>query len=195
MKKTFLALAVIASIGVFTSVNALATEITKGRMIKHKEWTTGNVLSYSLKATTPKQMALKFKTFQQKTHPNSANISMSMLDSISPAIAETKVEITGTSVVGAKNTSNETKQYEITSQLCTDNDPLTACVFIYDAIELEAGGMFIYDINPVVLASYSKIGTHQAMIETEVMGGFDTSETSWTDSASLGTFEVVAAHK
>ncbi len=93
MKKTLLALSAIALVSASLCNDAMAIEITKGRVLNHKEWTSGNVKTALLKEVSLKELALKFKSFR-KFDPYSFNMALSILDpQVAPATVGSPIDL------------------------------------------------------------------------------------------------------
>lgn len=189
MKKAFVSLAAIALISSAVSMDVLAFDIQKGRLIKHTQSTTGNVLSASIKELSPQKIALKLKTMRQKTNTSSANVTVNLLNPIAtPVVIGIPTEISSESYAAVRNDSTETKRYIIVSEVCVMDD---SCAFFTDDVELNPGGSFEFGASPTLNVSFSEEGSRDILSFIHVSSYNDEAPPTVMMSGSMGSVEVL----
>jgi hypothetical protein len=129
------------------SVDANALEIKKGKLIEHKEWTTGNVQGFikeKIKDTKDKLISLQQLQVMNMSEsvPHEDNILVSnKIDTINIPLGSAS-EIPGYVNVDITNFTSTPQIYNITSKLCVIHIPDydDQCFLTSDKIQLDPNG-------------------------------------------------------
>jgi hypothetical protein len=149
------------------SSNAFAVEVTKGKVLKHKEWSTGKVkASYAKGSKTLAAMKQKIKldgpvptyTFAE-TRPVSVN-------------AGDTFSISNDSFTFIHNNTSEVHYYTMESSICVERtDNAVECVYSWDYVELQPDGDITAVSMPTLTTSFADAGTYHTDASTYFSGG------------------------
>jgi hypothetical protein len=162
-------------------------EITKGKLISHKEWASDGAVASYLPGT---------KSFKDVVDSgSSANMlgrTGTQITAETHSVATTvgqPVTIANDGFVWIINTSDEVKQYRYNFHICASNlESQTECVYTEDVVELQPRGSFASARKPTLELTFDKPGVYnmyaQSFFTTAPM------QTSIVSSASTGTITV-----
>lgn len=152
------------------SASAFAMEIHNGKLLKHKEWTTGNLIGTSAKKFS-KAEVLKFK---ENLKLNGVAISDHMTMSYSMANATTGVageraDVNGVQFAFLLNDSEGTQVYSVFNSICAaTSDKTTECMFYQDEIMLDAQG-YAFDLQqPSIQPIFNANGSYNTTVMTVI---------------------------
>lgn len=179
MKNKISLLAVVLA-GVVTT-NASALEIHKGKIIAHKEWTTGIAKG-----------SFKSKALVKKNVEDMGNFYVYTNAQGGKAQAGIVTTINGQTQVFIQNASNETKQYSYNMSVCSDTTEHTAsCVLSFYTIEVEPNGDFSDSSTPELRLIYDKAGKYNTYVNTFVSTNLSSSQGYFqANSSSSSSVEV-----
>lgn len=139
------------SLAAIVSTNCMAIEITKGKLLSHKEWSTGKVSSFSNIITKSNRLQVPPAILNKKVDPDA-------VDRIYASSQINKVESIagkGTTISGYAQTmitnGTETHFYDVTTRLCTgkaNGNVDDNCVIIHDSFMLDPSGEARISPNP-----------------------------------------------
>ncbi len=147
--------------------NAFAVEIKNGRLLSHKEWTTGSATASFSPGTKTLQDILR-------KHPQMKSISSLPTSVASDArpttgrVGET-IAANNDGFVFVVNDTEETREYRYTILMCAQKtDNMQECAYSFDHIELEAGGVFYASKLVALKVKFDKPGLYEAYGEAFV---------------------------
>lgn len=155
------------TITAIASANSFALELYKGRVINHKEWTTGNV-----KATFKDSMKNATSQFKNKMMTKSDSTYASIYSNGLNTKGATGVPVTinGNHSIYVMNDTQAAQQYNYTLSICANtSENTTQCAYYYDEIQLEAGGYVVVDKAPVLEVKFSQPGIYKSHTSTNLM--------------------------
>lgn len=178
MKKKFLAgLILISAI----SANSFAMEIPNGKLIKHREWTTGNIKSASFKQTKMKQ-AFDFKRLQSNDNRSSfALMKNNRLGAFTRSDGATYLY--SDNDIGLYNFSQNQQTFDVKISMCTQDSENYSfnCYDTSDTISLEKNSRLDYRMSPIITLTL-KPGHYTAVVGINI--------TNVSDTTSYGTYAV-----
>ncbi|OGT44199.1 MAG: hypothetical protein A3F42_04150 [Gammaproteobacteria bacterium RIFCSPHIGHO2_12_FULL_37_34] len=156
------------------ATSAFALEIYKGRLITHKEWTTGNAKGFFKASKMIPE--LKAKGLDAE---HSYSYIYSYAASIKSSV-NTPVNVSGENYISLYNDTRTKELYHYTFSVCARNSDHTAqCAYYYDEIELEPGGYANSAEQPILQVTFAKPGNYN--------GWASTSLSKDQESASVGS--------
>jgi hypothetical protein len=163
--KLLVSMAIAAAVG----SNAFALEISKGKLISHKEWSTGGAIASS----QPGSKTLESVMRRHKSMLKSENsVSYYFLEAeTAPATGRVgePVSVSNNAFVYARNDTSETQTYNYNFSICTNkSDHIIECVYAGDVIELLPGGFFSNTAQPVLTVKFDKPGSYSTMADSIV---------------------------
>lgn len=173
--KLLFAIALIAA----ASSNVFSMEIVKGKLLTHKEWTTGNVKSIVKDINIDSKKTERLLS-QHKNDPNTYVYSHARFPfMLSPIIRTGEIaSIDGQTSTIILNNATTNKIYTITDSVCSDTSPeeapqgpiqLRTCSFRMHQIFLDAGGYIVLAQNPGVTRSFDEAGTYNLSVSTSII--------------------------
>lgn len=164
--------------------NAFALQITKGKLISHKEWATDGAVASYLPAT---------KTFEGVKKAGLLTKTALELTAETESVAVTvgaPVTISNDAWIWVMNTSDEVKQYRYTFYICAFVNANTSdCVYAEDLVELQPHGAIYTGAKPALQVAFDKTGVYDtwagSMFTTLPM------QTQMSQSSSTGTITVI----
>ena len=146
--------------------NSFAMEIYKGRIIEHKEWTTGNA-KITFKPSDAREARLKFDQ-QKKQSQNAGAFISTYADSIKGNVGQ-PITVTGSHIIDVRNDTQATQRYTYILSLCTNTSNHQAqCGYYYDTVELESGGYIFNSYTPMLQVQFDNAGTYTNYAQTLV---------------------------
>ncbi|OAI46606.1 hypothetical protein AYO45_06250 [Gammaproteobacteria bacterium SCGC AG-212-F23] len=192
------------------SANTFAVDITKGRVLEHKEWTTGNARIFFNNANAKKAVAFSSQHHQLKKAANNDTDTASFRDDndnaptsyvyagTQPAsgVVGKSVDIKGENFAYVVNTTNQKQLYYYYSSLCVmsahpspnQND----CAYYRDSIELDPAGEANFSEGPVLQVVMDHADNFKTTIITGMNGVGGTTQLS---SEASGVLTVTADNK
>jgi hypothetical protein len=186
--KRFTSLLLIA----MASTNTFALEITKGELLEHKEWTTGNVTGIfkNLDSKTSKE-ARKFQAAndQRPISPRQSIVTNGTMFSAESFVDKNTI-IYGVRDLSFYNGTDSPQTYIIETRLCSSLFPIETqepfngfnCAVSQDKLQLDADGSIDLKKYAELLRNYSEIGSYDTYISTIVYN--ENKSISFSSSAS-----------
>lgn len=147
-----------AAITAAVSANTFAIEIHKGKLISHKEWSTGGAMTAFVAGTKTKQ------TMMQAHKQVSDGSSYAYLESeFRPVSTLTGrvVELKNDAGVYIANNTDQTETYQYFVSICLERfTGMAECVHSRDFVELAPGGAFSLSNLPVLRAKFEQPGNY-----------------------------------
>lgn len=160
MKFTTLVGAVCAAV-IFSQAYAL--QIHKGRLISHKEWSTGNAIPAFLPGTLHAKKSLMEAPIQVLAETGSESVRIG--DSVS---------VGNNALIQVLNNSNEIKSYVASLEFCAFlQNHITDCMFSEDIVELEPYGDLDLAKKLLLTLKFTKAGVHEIRARSIVIGEDD----------------------
>jgi hypothetical protein len=170
-KKSLIGLALISLV----SFNTYALTITKGHLISHKEWSTGDI---ALNFKNLKPSSLSHKLALPKTGPNTSVTVVTWLPPISGAIGAT-IPISGLNELYVYNSSTSSQTYGYQFGICVNTTTHDSqCTYTDDQFSLDAGGYAKADDSPTISLSFDTPGTYQTSAVASVLANDNSEYTS-----------------
>jgi hypothetical protein len=164
MKKMLIISLVVA--GVLSS-HAFAVQINKGRVVKHKEWSTsGAAASYLPGHPLQRNTLLPGKVRSESwAQLNVKTISQS-------AKVGEPVRMINDGRVTVYNNTDSSQLYQLELHVCAENNvPDTLeCVFIQDTVELQPDGSYSEPVVPALTIAYNKPGAYEVFVDGMLEG-------------------------
>jgi hypothetical protein len=159
---------VCGTLAILACTQVFALDITKGHLISHKEWTTGNAKGHFVASN-----AQAFQKSKMMGDPvtNSNNESYTNIDVVN-TVSNMPVTITGNNYVRISNDSDMTQHYRVSYRTCSQIDPtrdIEDCIFYSDIIALEPHGSFSDMKAPELQETYNVPGTYQTSSDTFIV--------------------------
>lgn len=181
-----------AAVTALVGANTFAAEIHKGKLLSHKEWSTGN-LKFSFAKANSADLAKLVQS--QKLAGKSGSYTMATLSfatAQSAAVGEA-VTLTGMNRAEFINATDSTQKYGYISGVCTDVSATESqCAYYYDQFELEPQGSYGTDAQPTLQYTYAQPGSYSKTIFSYV----DTEDGDvLNESASNAIIDVTDSHK
>jgi hypothetical protein len=181
-------LKIIISIVVATALSsqAYAMQITKGKLISHREWATKGVkASFGISTRTRKDMKLD-------DNPNiipSANFAET--HSVLAKVGQ-PVSVKNDGFVTIANTTNHTRTYQIFMRICADaiTSGNVECLNYENEISLEPGGSYVDAPVPTLTITYNEPGTYSSYAMTWYYGSNQSAD---EDGRSLSDATIVVS--
>jgi hypothetical protein len=164
--------------------NAFALQITKGKLISHKEWATDGAVASYLPAT---------KTLASVQKAGQLTKTALELSAETESVATTvgaPVTIANDASIWVMNTSDEVKQYRYTFYICAFINANTSdCVYTEDLVELQPHGAIYTGAKPALQVAFDEAGVY----DTWAGSTFTTlpMQTQMSQSSSTGTITVI----
>lgn len=145
----------------FMASQVYAVDIYKGKILQHKEWSTGK----------GKVIFKEIKNKNLRSNVGEAIASFSTVDVVYGTVG-VPVEVQGTSSGYIKNTTDSPQIFSFNTAVCAETNPFnTECLFYYDRYELEPGGhVHIEGIQPSISATFADAGEHNIFVSTQIEG-------------------------
>lgn len=174
--KIILGLSVIA---LAVGSSGYAMEITKGKLLSHKEHSTGKIKATmkEMKFDVKKEIA-NFKAAGSLVQDNGDRIYVKENMYDASGITGQDTDLSGSSHIYIVNNTDTNHTYTINTIICAEQD---ACNYITDVIDLDPAGVAVAVRAPTITFSYDTAGEYQiglaSMISREdedsVFTGFD----------------------
>lgn len=165
----------------FISSQVYAVEIFKGKILQHKEWSTGQA----------KAVFKEVKNLNLKANLNnsSAMMTTSLADIVHGTVG-IPVEVKGVSSGSIRNQTESVQTYYYNATVCAETNPFnTDCIYYNDKIELQPGGhLYIEGLQPSLSISFAEAGEHAIYVVTEID---DANGVSRTGSESISKAIIV----
>lgn len=162
--KLLVSMAIAAAVG----SNAFAVQITKGKLVSHKEWTTGGAVAAYLPGTKSLDSLLRDKSMMKQTRIQPYHYVSADTAPVHGLVGEA-LSISNDAYVYAYNGSNEIQKYSYTFDICTNrSEHINECVYTFDEIELQPGGNFYNASQPVLKVKFDKPGTYQTIASSYI---------------------------
>lgn len=161
-------LKVIVGIALATALcsQTYALQITKGKLISHKQWTTNGAIGKFL----PGKKTLQ--SVQHKTDIDDPNDLLpvglfSVMQSVNTTVG-TPVDIANNALIYVTNNTSQVRDYNYNIVTCaaTETPDTTECVQYFDVISLEPNGSFWDSVSPVLTMNYKTAGTYNTYAGT-----------------------------
>ena len=153
------------TIATLISANSFALEIYKGKLIKHKEWTTGGVKSSVINAAT-NTSHLKLNTALASKSATPYLETFSFGGDISGYVGNL-VQVIGNNEVYVHNYSDTSQTYYYTLNVCADaGNKEDKCIFYFDEFSLDPDGYVSTNIQPSLYLVYFTPGTYDYYVES-----------------------------
>ena len=166
MKMKLLISAVIAAA---VCSNAFALHITKGKLISHKEWTTGNAIA-SYQPGTKTLQSMKRTLAKLDVNPSTPIFLASETRNAVAHVGE-RVSVNNNAFIWVKNNTESTRNYYYNFNICaTKSDSIIECVYAYEQIELEPNGEFNNALSPELTVKFNEPGVYETTASSFVMG-------------------------
>jgi hypothetical protein len=174
--KLLVSLAVVAALG----SNAYALQISKGRLIEHKQWSTNGVAV----ATT---LGKKFVPKAMNLDVNGLHSSLSVKAVSQSVKVGEPVVMSNDGGIILSNDSDTAKIYTFGFSICAESDAADGtveCVHTQDRVELQPNGEVSQPDMPVLHMTFNKPGNYSVFADAMLDG--------WTRSysGSSGTISV-----
>ena len=154
------------------SSGSFALEIYKGRIVNHKEWTTGNVKAI-LKAGDPRKNKMA-QLNNRTTQNNSTYASVSSDIDYVEGTANTPLQLSGDHYVFIANDTATAQSYHYYFSICAESSDRTGqCAYFHDEIQLEAGGYFNSSEEPELQLTFEKPGLFKTYTNSSVSNSSD----------------------
>lgn len=193
--KTTLALVCIS----IASTSALAIDIQHGKLLKHKEWTTGNVTKTAF-TVKPSSELLKLKKPVQATNLSSSDHFGMSYSKGNNAVGNQneRGEVTGFHAIQIHNSSNGSQRYRFDFSICAETSSnTTACSFYSDEIELDTGGIAMVALDSIIDPLFTDSGDFKTFSST-FLSAYDNELNSYVPhsaSTSESTITIAEAKK
>lgn len=192
------------------SINSYAMEITKGKLISHKEWTTGNITGSFKEIIKGKNSKFSLLPLQnQKNLELPTNLSVVMASSYAyenNGLTGTDIIFTGSSYAIIYNKTSSPQTYRIITNFSlhfdehsgngnnnNNNSGMNDSVTSEDVVTLDPQGEFFSMRHPVITKNFAMPGYGYTVIETNVYP--EGKEAVFRTYSSLGYFEIYAENK
>lgn len=178
--KLIISMAIAAAVG----SNAFALEISKGKLISHKEWATAGAKAAYLPGTKTRQNIQDIKGMKLS---ESSNAVYSDTESTTAKVGE-PVTVGNDGYVWIYNASEAVKNYRFEYSICADQTAnIMECVYSEDVVELQPHGYVSDSRKPTVTMKYDTAGSYNIYA-----GAFYMTENGWTRvfGDSAGTITV-----
>lgn len=144
------------------TTSSFALEIDKGRVINHKEWTTGNAKGFFKPGKMTNEMMKG-----QGWHGNSSYSSLYSYASSTQGTVNTPVNIEGDNYIYAHNDTEKDEIYHYTFSICAHNSDHTAqCAYYYDELVLQPGGSASSSEIPSLQVTFTKPGKYRSDVSS-----------------------------
>jgi hypothetical protein len=187
------------------TAQAFSMEITKGKLISHKEWTTDKrIVGHLQELKLTKSKAFHYQSKDVASF-DSIKAKAEMPSFFSNVNTDTTLH--GDTIVDISNYTEKEQTYNITREICTYlipnqlhvNDdpvpnppnPLGICFVAWDVISLDPSGRIQLNQSPTASMKYAKPGVYQLSTEIQVGRRADSDETLFSSSAD-STITVTA---
>lgn len=151
--KLLISMAIAAAVG----SNAFALEITKGKLISHKEWATAGAKASYLPGTKTRQTVLDSKGMKLS---GSSNAIFSDTESTTTQVG-VPVTVGNDGYVWIYNSTETVQNYRFVVSMCADqNDEIIECVYSEDNVELQPHGYLSDSRKPSVTMKYDTAGSY-----------------------------------
>lgn len=153
------------------SASSFALQIENGKLINHKEWTSGKVSGFIKDVKVAKN---KFDTLRQMKTNADTNEGILAANRIyvplSPQVDQS-TDISGFSELYLENYGQTMQNYEINSQLCIfkpQNPTPSDCVVTTDTVQLNPGGFVLMGRMPKLTTVLAESGMYTSMLYTVI---------------------------
>lgn len=182
----------VGAIAVVLSANSFAFDIYKGKIVSHKEWTTGNV-SAVLKKADLKSALLKMKKQDQD---NFAYSYLFAKISNATGVVGVPTEVAGGHDIYVQNDTASSKVYNYNINVCVNTSAQeSSCAFYFDEITLEPGGYFSNAAEPAVMVKFNQSGDYKIFASSYLwvkdVQGHQTSQNTAESQATLTVLDTV----
>lgn len=157
-----------------TGASAYAMEISKGKLLSHKEWTTGNVIKSSFLEVNKKQNTLlssiwSKNTLGSKVIPMDIDVLFTgariFAGQMLPGVVGEEVTLFGFTRHAIDNRSASMQTYQLYSTLCAQTGMGTGtCATSEDDVSIEPGGYIAIERRPNMTVSYDEPGTYNVAV-------------------------------
>jgi len=178
-----------ASLVALLSANSFALEIYKGRIVSHKEWTTGDAKVVYKPAN--KNTLIKFKQQRMQSQEGASGYVSTYIDQTQGATS-TPIYINGSHYFYIINNTSSTQTYNYTLETCAFDSANTAkCAYYFDAVQLEPNG-YLEEVNePQLQVQFDKAGTYQTFASAYVQN-YDNSSTQINISSNSNSVAAIS---
>jgi hypothetical protein len=148
-----------------TSSSAFALKITQGKLLSHKEWTTGNII----KATYATHAELSSKDIEKLIYNQHKSLISGVYTSSTAEALEGKIltptTATGSGLAVMHNGSKKAQTFTYTLQTCIDlRDGQKNCAVYEDMIEVEPDSMAFSTKEPSVQFTFDHAGDYPIIV-------------------------------
>lgn len=147
----------------FTSIiatHAFAADISKGKVIQHKEWSTGQV----------KAVFHEVKKPLLKSNEGRATVTTSDID-VAYGTVGIPVTVSATTRIYIRNMTGTTQTFRYNAAVCANTTAQDLeCAHYFDVIELEPDGSYRQDIEPKMIVSFNQAGKYDIRAFTSLDG-------------------------
>jgi hypothetical protein len=151
-KKLTLTLLLLLSL---VSANCFAYEIHKGKLISHKEWTTGKATGSFVHVPMPNLLINRKAGDVFELKLNNYEILPAK------GTAGTETLVTGNNYIWFTNASDNTLTYNFELFTCAFTSQRTEnCIHIEDTFSVEPGGSFSYSVSPKLAVVFDAPGSY-----------------------------------
>jgi hypothetical protein len=181
------------TIATLISANTFALEIYKGKLLKHKEWSTGGAQG------SFKNVATNLADF--KLHANKTTKSSEPFLQAFTHAAHTKTLVGATTLpygqyqIYIYNDTDSSQTYRYFLDVCVElSANQTKCISYFDELSLEAGGYAVTTEQPMLLVNYDTPGNYKIYLAAGAINENPSSDATAFESmsSSHATIEVIS---
>lgn len=177
------------------SMNALAIEISHGKLLNHKEWTKGNVKGSIQDITSinpaEKIKLLKSTQFDNNTHEDGIYIETNVDQKY---VQQNNTTVFGTMFSYVENMTPSTQTYTIKTRLCILDRKIANfdCIFVSDTVQLDSHGFFYLSRAPQLDYDFSGANATTDYILTINSYAQRSDQTTYFATSSSTTLSVLS---
>lgn len=162
MKTKLLVSAILVSL----TTSAFAIEITNGKLISHKEWTTDNSIKLAVKPSD-KNLNLAILKKSGSYLPEYIFIRDD-LDKTMKVVVGSEIKLSGTTMTFISNSHTTPHKYKIVTEICGAL-PSDICGHTEDVVTLNPYGTIQLNSAPTLSINYDTAGSRYILLSTQVI--------------------------
>ncbi len=140
--------------------NVYALQISKGKLIAHKEWATGGAIVNIKAGTQTKKDVMQSRALAHQLSSSATAISARTF-SVNTTVGQ-PATVSNDMFAIISNDTSEVHEYYVGSDICvTLHSNMTECVYVQDIYELQPGGQVFESKAPTLDITFKEAGVYQ----------------------------------
>lgn len=175
------------ALGLLVSVNSFASELYKGKILEHKEWSTGKVKVMFNDSHAPNTfLDINHQLPHAKLSDDGYYVKMETSAINSAGTVGLPILTQGNLMLLVENTGDGTKFFAYTLTVCLGtSEHESLCSNYFDAVQLDPEGYIFTTIAPAQQYAYGQAGTYKDQVSVNLI-----TDTQNVTSSSTGVIEI-----